>query len=133
MSVTIRLEHDLDISRGDLIARLHNAPTPTQDLDAMLCWMSETPMRPGQKYVVKHTTRLARALVKDLQYRLDINTLHRDETAGTLALNDIGRVRLRTTLPLFVDAYSRNRATGGFVLIDEDTNRTVAAGMVTTR
>ena len=133
MSVTIRLEHDLDISRGDLIARLHNAPTPTQDLDAMLCWMSEAPMRPGQKYVVKHTTRLARALVKDLQYRLDINTLHRDETAGTLALNDIGRVRLRTTLPLFVDAYSRNRATGGFVLIDENTNRTVAAGMVTTR
>ncbi len=133
MSVTIRLEDNIDVSRGDMICRLHNAPTAEQNIDAMICWMSETPMRAGQKLVVKHTTRTARALVKDIQYRLDVNTLHRDEKADRLGLNDIGRVQMRTTLPLFVDAYSRNRATGGFVLIDEATNRTVAAGMVTTR
>ncbi len=133
MAVTVRLEDNLDVSRGDMICRPHNAPTPVQDVDAMVCWMAETPMKAGQKYVVKHTTRSARALVKDVQYRLDVNSLHRDEGAGLLGLNDIGRVRMRTTLPLFIDPYSRNRATGGFVLIDEATNRTVAAGMVTTR
>jgi len=133
MAVTIRLEDDIDISRGDMICRPHNAPTPVQDVDAMICWMSETPMRPGQKLAVKHTTRSARVLVKELQYRLDVNSLHRDEGATQLGLNDIGRVRMRATLPLFMDPYSRNRATGGFVLIDESTNRTVAAGMVTTR
>jgi bifunctional enzyme CysN/CysC len=133
MAVTVRLEDNLDVSRGDMICRPHNAPTPIQDVDAMICWMGETPMKPGQKYVVKHTTRSARALVKDLQYRLDVNTLHRDESADVLTLNDIGRVRMRTTLPLFADPYSRNRTTGGFVLIDESTNRTVAAGMITTR
>ena len=133
MAVTVRLEDNLDVSRGDMICRPHNAPTPIQDVDAMVCWMGETPMKPGQKFVVKHTTRSARALVKDLQYRLDVNTLHRDEGADLLSLNDIGRVRMRTTLPLFTDPYSRNRTTGGFVLIDESTNRTVAAGMVTTR
>ncbi len=130
MSVTVRLEHDLDVSRGDMICRPHNAPTTTQDLDAMVSWMSETPLAPGQMLAVKHTTRTARAMVRELQYRLDVNTLHRDETAETLQLNDIGRVRLRTTVPLFVDSYHRNRATGGFILIDEATNRTVGAGMV---
>ena len=133
MAVTIRLEDNIDVSRGDMICRPHNAPTPVQDVDAMVCWMSETPMRPGQKLAVKHTTRSARVLVKDLQYRLDVNSLHRDESAVQLGLNDIGRVRMRATQPLFMDPYSRNRATGGFVLIDESTNRTVAAGMVTTR
>ncbi len=130
MSVTIRLEDDLDISRGDMICRPHNAATQTQDVDAMVCWMSETPLQPRQKLAVKHTTRSARALVKDLQYRLDINTLHRDEAAARLELNDVGRVRLRTTAPLFLDEYRRNRNTGGFILIDEATNRTVGAGMV---
>jgi bifunctional enzyme CysN/CysC len=133
MSVTIRLEDQLDISRGDLICRPRNAPTPAQDLDAMICWMDETAsLKLGRKYAIKHTTRSARTIVRELQYRLDVNTLHRDESADSLSLNDIGRVRLRTTVPLMADEYSRNRTTGGFVLIDEATNRTVAAGMITT-
>jgi bifunctional enzyme CysN/CysC len=130
MAVTIRLTDDLDISRGDMICRPHNAPQATQDVDAMICWMTDKPLQRGRKLAVKHTTRTARALVKDLQYRLDVNTLHRDQDADSLGLNDIGRVRLRTTVPLFVDAYRRNRATGGFVLIDEATNVTVGAGMI---
>jgi bifunctional enzyme CysN/CysC len=88
------------------------------------------PLTPGRKYAVKHTTRNARAVVKELQYRLDINTLHRDETADGLTLNEIGRVRLRTTVPLLADEYRRNRTTGGFIVIDEGTNRTVGAGMI---
>jgi len=130
MSVTVRLEDDLDVSRGDMICRPHNAPLPAQDLDAMVCWMSEVPLRPGQKIGIKHTTRSARALVKDVQYRLDVNTLHREPEAESLGLNEIGRVRLRTTTPLLCDKYSRNRTTGGFVLIDEATNRTVGAGVI---
>ncbi|ASW53480.1 sulfate adenylyltransferase subunit 1 [Plantactinospora sp. KBS50] len=131
MSVTIRLADELDISRGDMICRPHNTPTPTQDIEAMLCWMDETqPLTIGGKYTIKHTTRTARTLIRTLHYRLDINTLHRDETATTLTLNDIGRVRLRTTIPLLADEYRRNRTTGGFILIDETTNRTIAAGMI---
>ncbi len=131
MAVTIRLEDEIDISRGDLICRPHNAPTVTQDIDAMICWMDETaPFQVGKKYAIKHTTRSARCIVKDLQYRLDVNTLHRDEAATSLSLNDIGRIRLRTTVPLLCDDYGTNRTTGGFVLIDEGTNRTVAAGMI---
>jgi len=133
MSVTIRLADNLDVSRGDLICRPNNQPMVTQDVDAMVCWMdSASALRPGQKLAIKHTTRNARALVKDLHYRLDVNTLHRDEAADELGLNEIGRVRLRTTQPLFADPYGRNRTTGGFILIDESTNRTVAAGMITT-
>jgi bifunctional enzyme CysN/CysC len=131
MSVVLRLKDNLDISRGDMICRPNNMPTSTQDVDAMVCWMTNTPLRAGMKLMVKHTTRTARALVKDLQYRLDINTLHRDDASGELGLNDIGRVRLRTTAPLFVDDYGKNRATGGFILIDESTNVTVGAGMIT--
>jgi bifunctional enzyme CysN/CysC len=131
MSVTIRLADELDVSRGDMICRPHNAPTVAQDIDAMICWMDESrPLQVGAKYAVKHTTRAARAIVRDLHYRLDINTLHRDETATALALNEIGRVKLRTTVPLLADEYRRNRTTGGFVLIDETTNRTVGAGMI---
>jgi bifunctional enzyme CysN/CysC len=131
MSVTIRLADDLDVSRGDLICRPHNAPKPAQDIDALICWMDESaPLQPGRKYGVKHTTRNARAVVKELQYRLDINTLHRDESAQGLALNEIGRVRLRTTVPLLTDEYRRNRTTGGFIVIDETTNRTVGAAMI---
>ncbi|MGQ0464091.1 MAG: sulfate adenylyltransferase subunit 1 [Sporichthyaceae bacterium] len=130
MSVVVRLKDNLDVSRGDMICRPKNMPTATQDIDAMVCWMASEPLRPGAKLAIKHTTRSARALVKDLQYRLDVNTLHRDETTGELGLNDIGRVRLRTTTPLFVDDYRRNRATGGFILIDEATNVTVGAGMI---
>jgi bifunctional enzyme CysN/CysC len=130
MSVTIRLEDDLDVSRGDMICRPNNMPAPSQDIDAMVSWMSEVPLRPGQKLAVKHTTRSARVLVKDLQYRLDVNTLHRVEGADELRLNEIGRVRLRATQPLLCDPYRRNRDTGGFVLVDESSNRTVGAGMV---
>ncbi len=130
MAVTVRLEDDLDVSRGDMICRPNNAPVPVQDVDAMVCWMSDSPLVPGQQLAVKHTTRAARGLVKELQYRLDVNTLHRDEGADALRLNDIGRIRLRTTVPLFLDSYRRNRTTGGLILIDEATNRTVAAGMV---
>ncbi|RKS72602.1 bifunctional enzyme CysN/CysC [Motilibacter peucedani] len=130
MAVTIRLEDEIDISRGDMLCRPHNAPHATQDVDAMVCWMTDEPLRAGQKLAIKHTTRSARAMVKELQYRLDVNSLHRDVTVDALGLNDIGRVRLRTTVPLFADPYARNRTTGGFILIDEATNRTVGAGMV---
>jgi bifunctional enzyme CysN/CysC len=131
MSVVVRLTDNLDISRGDMICRPKNMPTVTQDIDAMVAWMIKEPLRVGAKLAIKHTTRSARALVKDIQYRLDVNTLHRDESTGELGLNDIGRVRLRTTVPLFVDDYRNNRATGGFILIDEATNVTVGAGMIT--
>jgi bifunctional enzyme CysN/CysC len=131
MSVTIRFTDDLDVSRGDLICRPHNAPKPTQDLDALICWMDESaPLQLGRKYAIKHTTRNARALVREIDYRLDVNTLHRDESAQSLALNEIGRVRLRTTVPLLADEYRRNRTTGGFIVIDEATNRTVGAAMI---
>jgi bifunctional enzyme CysN/CysC len=130
MSVTVRLEDDLDVSRGDMICRRHNAPVPSQDIDAMVCWMSDAPLTAGRQLAIKHTTRSARTMVRDLRYRLDVNSLHRDEEAESLGLNDIGRVQLRTTSPLFVDEYRRNRATGGFILIDESTNNTVGAGMV---
>ncbi len=131
MSVTIRLTDDIDISRGDMICRPHNHPTVGQDIDAMICWFSDQPMQPRGKYAIKHTTRSARALVKELHYRLDVNTLHRDEAATSLTLNEIGRVTLRTTVPFFFDEYRRNRFTGSFILIDETTNNTVAAGMIT--
>ena len=100
MSVTVRLKDDVDVSRGDMIARINNAPTASQDIDAMVCWMSTTPLQPRQKLAIKHTTRSARALVKDIQYRLDVNTLHRDNEATSLGLNEIGRIQLRTTTPL---------------------------------
>jgi bifunctional enzyme CysN/CysC len=131
MSVTVRLADELDISRGDMICRPHNQPAVAQDVEAMICWMDESqPLRVGAKYTIKHTTRTARAVVRSLQYRLDVNTLHRDETAPELLLNEIGRVKLRTTVPLLADEYRRNRTTGGFIVIDEASNRTVAAGMI---
>ena len=130
MSVTVRLEDDLDVSRGDMICRPHNAPAVSQDVEAMVCWMTDKPLRAGAKLAIKHTTRTARTVVRALRYRLDINTLHRDEDATELGLNSIGRVQLRTTQPLFVDEYRRNRTTGGFILIDETTNATVGAGTV---
>ncbi len=129
MAVTLRLEDDLDVSRGDLVCRPHNAPAVTQDLEAMVCWMSDRPLEPGRKLALKHTTRWARALVKDVRYGVDVDTLHRRETQG-LGLNEVGRVVLRTTVPVLADPYRRNRATGGFVLVDEATNVTVGAGMV---
>jgi bifunctional enzyme CysN/CysC len=131
MSVTVRLQDEIDISRGDMICRPNNAPAVAQDVEALVCWMDESkPLTVGAKYAIKHTTRSARAIVRQLNYRLDVNSLHRDETADALALNEIGRVRLRTTVPLLADEYRRNRATGGFIIIDESTNRTVGAGMI---
>jgi bifunctional enzyme CysN/CysC len=131
MAVTVRLTDDVDVSRGDLICRPANAPQVTQDLDALVCWMTDEPLHPRRRIAVKHTTRTVRAMVKELQYRLDVNTLHRDQEATELGLNDIGRVRIRTTQPLFADDYARNRVTGRFILIDEATNATVGAGMLT--
>ena len=119
------------MSRGDMICRPKNQPTASQDVEAMVCWMSEAgSLEPRQKLAIKQTTRWARAMVKDVQYRLDVNTLHRDEEATSLALNEIGRVSLRTTAPLFFDEYRRNRTTGSFVLVDESTQNTVGAGII---
>ena len=130
MSVTVRLSDDLDVSRGDMICRPKNAPRVSQDIDAMVAWMVPEPLRNRRKLAIKHTTRNARAVVKDIQYRLDINTLHRDQEAEELGINEIGRVTLRTTQPLLCDDYSTNRATGSFILIDEATGSTVGAGMI---
>ena len=131
MSVTIRLADEIDVSRGDMICRPHNQPHVGQDIDAMVCWMSEKRnLAAGDKVAIKHGTRWARALVKSVQYKLDVNTLHREEGIDELGLNEIGRVMLRTTVPLFFDEYRRNRSTGSFVLVDETTNDTIAAGMI---
>jgi bifunctional enzyme CysN/CysC/sulfate adenylyltransferase subunit 1 len=132
MSVTVRLADDLDVSRGDMICRPQNAPQPTQDVDAMVCWMVNAPLKARQKLAIKHTTRSGRALVKNVQYRLDVNTLHRDQEANELGLNEIGRVQLRTQVPLLADPYSKNRTTGSFILMDEATGVTVGAGMINT-
>jgi bifunctional enzyme CysN/CysC len=131
-AVVVELADDIDIARGDMICRPHNRPHVGQDIDAMLCWMSsDVALNPGATYTIQHTTRSTRASVRALEYRLDVNTLHRDETAESLTLNEIGRVRLRTQKPLLFDPYRRNRDTGSFILIDEATNNTVAAGMIT--
>jgi bifunctional enzyme CysN/CysC len=130
MSIALRLEDDLDISRGDMICRPHNRPTVDRHIEAIVCWMADDPVVAGRRYAIKHTTRTARAIVEEVRYRIDVNSLHRDENAPRLELNDIGRIRLRTSVPLIFDEYRRNRTTGSFILIDESTNGTVAAGMI---
>jgi bifunctional enzyme CysN/CysC len=131
LSVTVRLEDELDVSRGDMLCRPGNQARVSQDIEAMVCWMDESrPLKLRGKYAIKHTTADVRAIVKDVQYQLDVNTLHRDEAATELKLNEIGRVTLRTTKPLLCDDYRRNRATGGFIIIDESDNRTVGAGII---
>jgi bifunctional enzyme CysN/CysC len=131
MSVVVRLADDIDISRGDMICRPHNQPKATQDIEAMICWLSpDVQLQVRGMYALKHTTRNVRAQVRDLEYRIDVNSLHRDESVDSLALNEIGRVKLRTTQPLFVDEYRRNRITGSFLLIDEASGSTVGAGMM---
>jgi bifunctional enzyme CysN/CysC len=130
MSVTVTLADDLDVGRGDLLCPADNRPTVGQAIEATLCWLAERPLRVGGRYVIKHTTRTARAIVGGLRWRVDVNTLAEDATAPTLGLNEIGRVRLRTTTPLCYDPYARNRTTGSFILIDEATNETVAGGMI---
>jgi bifunctional enzyme CysN/CysC len=131
MAVSVSLADDIDISRGDMLARVNNQPTATTEFDAMVCWMDDdAALEPGRDYIIKHTTRTTRARVGALDYRLDVNTLHRDKSATALKLNELGRVTLRTQVPVLLDEYSRNSATGSFILIDPDTNGTVAAGMV---
>jgi sulfate adenylyltransferase subunit 1 len=132
MSVTLLLEDDLDISRGDMICRPGNQPHVTQDVQAMVSWMTDAPaLTERSRLIVKHTTRTVKAMVREISYRLDINSLHRDETANRLGLNEIGRVGLRLTQPIFCDSYARNRMTGGLILIDEATSATVGAAMIT--
>ncbi|MFD0363390.1 adenylyl-sulfate kinase [Nocardia sp. GCM10030253] len=131
-AVTIQLTDEIDIARGDLICRPANRPHVGRDLDAMVCWFTEeSELTAGATYTIRHTTRTATAEIRTLDYRLDVNTLHRDETAESLSLNEIGRIQLRTRQPLLFDPYRRNRTTGSFILVDETTNNTVAAGMIT--
>jgi len=128
-SVTLLLEDEIDISRGDMIVKSSEAKEPVKQLDAMLCWLSETPLSPARTYIIRHTTRESKAKVGAIEYRVDVNTLEQQATQG-LAMNDIARISFRLAQPLCVDSYGENRATGAFIVIDESTNNTVGAGMV---
>jgi len=130
MSVVMQLKDDLDISRGDMLVREHNTPLIGQNIDFMVCWMNPKPLISGTRYIIRHTTRETKGIVKEIQYKIDINTLHRIPDATQLGLNDIGRITMRTAQPLFYDSYQNNRATGSLILIDEATNETVGAGMI---
>lgn len=130
MSVVMTLENDIDISRGDMIVRPNNQPSVGQDIDLMICWLNEKKLQKGGKYFVRHTTKEARCIVKEIRYKININTLHRIEDDLEIGLNDIGRILLRTTAPLLYDSYKKNRITGSLILIDEFTNETVGAGMI---
>jgi bifunctional enzyme CysN/CysC len=130
MSVTLLLEDEIDVSRGDLVCAVDGAPELAREVEATVCWMTDAPLRAGTRYAIKHATHAARAVVEEIVDRVDVHTLTPDAAADELALNDIGRVRLRTSKPLAFDPYARNRATGSFILIDEATNDTVGAGMI---
>ena len=130
MSVTLLLEDDVDVSRGDMIVRVNNKPEVTQDIEVMLCWFHEKPLQARGKYAILHTTQEARCMIKEVRYKLDINTLHRNQEDLEVGMNDIARVVLRTTKPLFVDPYRQNRITGSIILVDEGSNNTVGAGMI---
>ena len=131
MSATITLEDEIDMSRGDMLVKANNQPAPTQDIDAMVCWFSsDKPLTGRGKYILRHTTREVKAIVTEVCYKININTLRKIEDDLTLNLNDIGRIKVRTSAPLIADSYKSNRITGSFVLIDELTNATVAAGMI---
>ena len=130
MSVCMTLTDNIDISRGDMLVRENNKPTIEQDIDVMICWMNEKKMIPKGKYTIRHTSQTARCIIKEVKYKMDINTLHRMEDKKEIGLNDIGRISIRTTKPLFFDSYRRNRNTGSIILVDEATNETVAAGMI---
>ncbi|MDQ3732845.1 MAG: GTP-binding protein [Actinomycetota bacterium] len=132
MSVVVRLADNIDVSRGDLICRPQNQPVMSQTVEGTVCWMSGTPrLKAGDRYLLKHTHRWSKAIVRDLKYRIDINSMHREEGVESLGLNDIGRVTLRLAQPIFADEYRRNRTTGSFILVDEATNNTVGAGIIT--
>ena len=130
MSVAITLEDDIDISRGDMIVKSNNAPVITQDVSAMICWLNANPARPRAKYIIRHTTNEQKAIIKEVIYKVNIDTFKRIEDDKELNMNDICRVNIRVTAPLMTDEYAVNRETGSFVLIDEATNETVAAGMI---
>tara|TARA_R100000988_G_C3949554_1_gene140378 strand:- start:185 stop:850 length:666 start_codon:yes stop_codon:yes gene_type:complete len=130
MSVAMTLVDDIDISRGDMIVKKNNQPTPVQEFDAMLCWLHNATARPRTKYTIMHTSNEQKAMIKEVVYKIDINTYARNETNKDLDMNDIGRVTIRTTRPLMIDEYRDNRITGSFVLIDDATHETVAAGMI---
>jgi sulfate adenylyltransferase subunit 1 len=130
MSVTILLDDDIDISRGDMIVRENNQPHISQDLEVMVCWMGDKPLQLNGKYAIKHTTRDARCVVKEIKYKLDIGTLHRITDEPQIHMNDIGRISIRTTAPILYDAYTKNRETGAFIMIDEGTNVTVGACII---
>jgi sulfate adenylyltransferase subunit 1 len=130
MSITMTLNDDIDISRGDMIVRENNQPEVSQDIDIMLCWLSEKNLVPNGKYAIKHATNDARCIIKEIRYKLDINTLHRHEDDKSIGMNDIARIKIRTTRPLLIDRYERNRETGSLIIIDEATNETVGAAMI---
>ena len=130
MSATLLLEDDIDISRGDMIVRVNNQPTVTQDIDVMVCWFNEKPLKLRGKYAVLHTTQDVRCVIKEVRYKMNINTLHRDLEDKNIKMNDIARICIRTTKSLFVDSYRKNRITGSLVFVDEGTNETVGAGMI---
>jgi len=130
MSVTMTLEDEIDTSRGDMIVRENNVPEVGQDLEVLVTWMSSNPLEARTKVVLKHTTNECMAVIKELKYKVDINTLHRIENIDKIEMNDIGRISIRTSKPLFYDAYKRNRQTGSVIIIDEQTNETIGAGMI---
>ncbi len=130
MSVTLLLEDKIDISRGDMIVRVNNKPEVTQDIEVMICWFNEKPLQLRGKYAIMHTTQDVRCMIKEVKYKMNINTLHRDLEDLEIKMNDIGRISIRTTKPLFVDSYRKNRITGSVIFIDEGTNETVGAGMI---
>ena len=130
MSVTMTLDRDVDISRGDMLVRENNVPEVASEVDVMVCWMNANKLQPGGKYILRHTTREVRCVVKDIRYKVDINTLHRDENDKSIGMNDIARIAIKTAVPLYHDPYRKNRTTGSIILIDEGTNETVAAGMI---
>jgi sulfate adenylyltransferase subunit 1 len=128
-SVTLLLEDEIDISRGDMIVKIGEAPAPVKQIEAMVCWLSETPLSPARTYVIRHTTRESKAKVGEIRYRIDVNTIEQQAAQG-LAMNDIAKVTFKLAQPLMVDPYKTNRPTGAFILIDESTNNTVGAGMI---
>ena len=130
MSVCITLTDDIDISRGDMLVRENNKPTIEQNINLIICWMNKKKLMIGGKYAIRHTSQTARCIIKEVNYKIDINTLHRLEEDKEIGMNDIGRITIRTTKPLFFDSYRRNRNTGSIILVNEATNETVAAGMI---
>jgi sulfate adenylyltransferase subunit 1 len=130
LSVTLLLEDEIDTSRGDMIVKANNPPQVGQDIEAMICWFGEKPLNPRGRFILRHTSREVQAVIKEVKYKVNINTLHKIEDDLEFRMNDIGRLSIRTSAPVIFDPYSKNRITGSFILIDAGTNETVAAGMI---